>query len=466
MTRHRLLLVLVLMLALLAAPAGRSLASNRYRTLSTVTVAPGLTYKAIVDSKGPNHIYELIVDIHQALTMDVALAGNQLGTMEKTTSMASRHGAIAAINGDFGNLPGYPMDRYQEDGDFKISSVNLGTDDFAVSQDEASVNIGPPSLSMSFLEVDTAKTWRIDRWNYGAPTSGQIAAYTPAGGTYSNAQPPGSKCYAQLTASSGLMWTGSQMGLARNYSVNQRVCQTTALTVPSQGAVLAAVPGTTQANELTSLTVGETVRLSESFGWRDAMDVIGGYPMLMQGGQVVATNCSQSICDVHPRTAVGIRGDGKLLMVVVDGRQPGYSVGMTLVELASLFKWLGAVTAMNMDGGGSSTMVVNGQIKNRPSDSTGERAVSSALLVLPGADAGEPTPSALSSTSSAAVGQTGATATTNGPLTRRSGLAAQLDPASTGGLLDALASGAFGPPQSLPPDLLEVLELFRNSLQP
>ena len=164
--------------------------------------------------------------------------------------------------------------------------------------------------------------------------------------------------------------------------------------------------------------------------------------MLVKGGAVVATDCAQSICDKHPRTGVGIRGDGKLILAVVDGRQPGYSVGMTTVELGGLFKWLGAVTAMNMDGGGSSTMVVNGRVTNRPSDSTGERAVTSALLVLPGADAGEPTPSTLTASSTLSAGQAGGgTAPDAG---RASGMAAQLDPASTGGLLDALASGAFG----------------------
>jgi hypothetical protein len=457
----RRVLLAALTVALLLAPVARSSASTRYKTLSSVTVAPGLTYKAIVDSRGPNHIYELIVDIHQALTMDVALAGDQLGTMERTSSMAARHGAIAAINGDFGALPGYPMDRFAEDGDLKINSVNVGTDNFAVSQDETSVNLGLPSLAWNFTEVDAAKTRPIARWNYSAPTSSQFAVYTPARGTY--IAPPGSSCYAQLSGGGPLGWANSQKSVTRDYVVDQAVCQSTAVLPPSDGAVLVAVPGTTQAQTLTRLTVGETIRLTWSFGWRDAVDVIGGYPMLVKGGKVVATDCAQSICDRHPRTGVGIRSDGKLILAVVDGRQPGYSVGMTTVELGGLFKWLGAVTAMNMDGGGSSTMVVNGQVKNRPSDSTGERAVTSALLVLPGADAGEPTPSALTASSTLSAGQTGSGAAPDAG--RASGIAAQLDPASTGGLLDALAAGAFGQsPQALPPDLLRVLELFRNSL--
>ena len=70
----------------------------------------------------------------------------------------------------------------------------------------------------------------------------------------------------------------------------------------------------------------------------------------------------------------------KLLLVAVDGRQPGYSVGMTLEELAHFFLKLGAVDAMNLDGGGSTTMVIGGEVVNSPSDGR-ERPVGSALLV-------------------------------------------------------------------------------------
>jgi hypothetical protein len=69
-------------------------------------------------------------------------------------------------------------------------------------------------------------------------------------------------------------------------------------------------------------------------------------------------------------------------MVVVDGRRPGYSVGMTNFELAQTLVRLGAVTATGLDGGGSSAMAFDGALLNRPSDSGGERAVSEGLFVL------------------------------------------------------------------------------------
>jgi exopolysaccharide biosynthesis protein len=85
----------------------------------------------------------------------------------------------------------------------------------------------------------------------------------------------------------------------------------------------------------------------------------------------------------HPRTLAGMRRDGTLLLVTVDGRRPGWSDGVTLPEAARLMRALGGRDALNFDGGGSSTMTVRGRVVGRPSDPTGERPVSDALVVLP-----------------------------------------------------------------------------------
>ena len=94
---------------------------------------------------------------------------------------------------------------------------------------------------------------------------------------------------------------------------------------------------------------------------------------------------------LNPRTAAGIARVGtsqRLLLAVIDGRQPGYSVGMTLRQTAELLQSLGAQRAINLDGGGSSAMIVRDhttgalRVRNKPSDPTGERAVGNALAVL------------------------------------------------------------------------------------
>jgi exopolysaccharide biosynthesis protein len=84
----------------------------------------------------------------------------------------------------------------------------------------------------------------------------------------------------------------------------------------------------------------------------------------------------------HPRTAVGLTENNELLLVTVYGRQPGYSAGASITEMSKLLQSLGAVDAFNLDGGGSSMMVVNGQATGASSDVLGERAVGDALLIL------------------------------------------------------------------------------------
>jgi Phosphodiester glycosidase len=85
----------------------------------------------------------------------------------------------------------------------------------------------------------------------------------------------------------------------------------------------------------------------------------------------------------QPRTLAGVKSDGTLLLVTVDGRGPGWSAGVTLAEAARVMRSLGARDALNLDGGGSTAMVVRGEVVNRPSDLSGERAVSDGIFVLP-----------------------------------------------------------------------------------
>ncbi len=82
----------------------------------------------------------------------------------------------------------------------------------------------------------------------------------------------------------------------------------------------------------------------------------------------------------HPRTALGITKDNKLYIAVVYGRQPGVSSGASITEMSLILQSLGATEAINLDGGGSSVMVIDGQKTGIPSDKTGERAVGDALL--------------------------------------------------------------------------------------
>ena len=115
--------------------------------------------------------------------------------------------------------------------------------------------------------------------------------------------------------------------------------------------------------------------------------VVGGFPELLDEGRPVmelALDRSQELASVrHPRTAVAYDPDARTLwLLVVDGRQGAYSSGMTLEEVTSTLASTGATEALNLDGGGSSIMVVRGAARSRPSDARGERAVRNALAVV------------------------------------------------------------------------------------
>ena len=114
-------------------------------------------------------------------------------------------------------------------------------------------------------------------------------------------------------------------------------------------------------------------------------DALHAGPVLMHEGQVRVTSDEEvffgsKIPDIHPRTAAGYRKNGELVLLVVDGRQVD-SRGVDLEELAILMRDLGCVEAINLDGGGSSAMVVDGKLLNRPSGTTSQREVMSAIAV-------------------------------------------------------------------------------------
>lgn len=107
----------------------------------------------------------------------------------------------------------------------------------------------------------------------------------------------------------------------------------------------------------------------------NAVESFGGSHIIVRDGKASPpTDRTGFVAGRHPRTAIGWTAKGDVLLVTVDGRQPGYSEGMTLAELSRFLVNLGAVDALNLDGGGSTTFVKSGTVANRPSD----RAVESA----------------------------------------------------------------------------------------
>ncbi|MCI5708989.1 phosphodiester glycosidase family protein [Veillonella caviae] len=115
-------------------------------------------------------------------------------------------------------------------------------------------------------------------------------------------------------------------------------------------------------------------------GDMNAMEGITFGPPLIVDGKKMITE-GDGGWGVGPRTAIGQRKDGTVLFLVIDGRQPGYSLGATLRDVQDVLYEKGAYIAANLDGGSSSTLYLNGKVVNKPADLLGERMIPTAFIV-------------------------------------------------------------------------------------
>lgn len=303
-----------------------------------------------------------------AARIRIALANDRAVGRERTSEMARRWRAVAAVNGGYFAPDGDPLGGVMVDGQWVSEPLPnrtcLGvTDRGAVLVDaltwkaEAITPSGPLPIS------------GINR----ARGPNELILYTPRYGMVTRANPFGVEAVVAA-------------GLVREVRVGLP-----GAAIPSDGFVLSAHG--TAAPRLGELRPGDPVHVvtavTSSSGdprWDRVRDVLCAGPRLLSRGQVVASG--EGFPDAllnrrHPRTAVGVALDGSLLLVVADGRSPEHSLGMTATELAREMQRWGAVDAVNLDGGGSATIVVRDRVVNLPSDETGERPVSNAVLVLP-----------------------------------------------------------------------------------
>ncbi|MDR5695870.1 MAG: phosphodiester glycosidase family protein [Armatimonadota bacterium] len=317
---------------------------------------------------GPFWSGEVIITPGSRILLAPALANGRVIGRERTSAIARRSGAIAAVNGGFFHPDGDPTGCLMINGELiseptpERTCMGITRDGeilFARLRFEGTVAVGEVSIPLD----------GINR----ARKDGELILYTSRYHT------------STLTNSSG-----TEAIILRG-TVQEILDGQGNSTIPPDGYVLSG-SGPKRRWILENLRPGATVHLSfrllpdsEDPRWGGVIHMIGGGPRLLVSGQYMGGEGFpiQFSHKRHPRTAVGVTRTGRVLLVVVDGRQPDHSLGMTLPELAALLLRLGVTDALNLDGGGSSTLVVRGMVVNSPSDETGERAVADALLVLP-----------------------------------------------------------------------------------
>ena len=353
-------------------------------------IRPGVEY-ARVDHKignDPVRINLLRLDLKK-VRLDVHHAFDKAVGVEPTSAIAKRHNAIAAINAGFFRLDksefaGDPAGVMQIDHRLVSESVNnrvamaifnkVGRTvvDFGHAKTQTWLSISP---NFSSIDINA-----INR----EPKNNEVAIYTPEFVRSPSTSWPVTEIVLDdclhdcdkfaLRETSG----GSQIP-THGYVVALYGDKRSLLTDRLR-AVLKETSTRPMINSIIELQAGKKRRFDK------AEDVTNGVSMLLRDGRIDVTweqeKASKSFAEMrHPRTAVAKLKDGKFLMIAVDGRHPGVSVGMTLKELADYLLSIGATDAMNLDGGGSTTMFVGGKVVNVPSDKEGERKVSDAIVV-------------------------------------------------------------------------------------
>jgi hypothetical protein len=351
------------------------------------TIHPGVEYAHVEYRIGndPQKINLLRLDLTK-VRLDVHHAFDKAIGVEPTSTIAARHGAVAAINAGF-----FRLDKSVFAGDasgiLKIDSVTLSES----MNDRIALLISNlkkrTEVYFGWIRLDE----RISSKRMSMALSGlnrerkdnEVIRYTPE------------FARTTLTDSNGVEVTVRK---GRVVAILDRTGRTP---IPADGYVLSA-SGSLRERLMSELKLGQKINLLtaptvDNLGpdqpylellsaYSTADDIVGGVSRLLRKGSVALSweqeKASKSFAETrHPRTAVARLKDGKFLMITVDGRQAGVSVGMNLRELAEYLLSLGAIDAMNLDGGGSTTMFVDGKVVNTPSDKEGERKVSDAIVV-------------------------------------------------------------------------------------
>ncbi|MFM7322082.1 MAG: phosphodiester glycosidase family protein [Armatimonadota bacterium] len=321
------------------------------------------------------------VRLEAALGQDTVWTNDETKGRELVSKLARRRQAVAAINAGFFPYAGNPIGLHVENGDL-VTEPTLRRSSFLID-DQGQARIGAFQFDGAAMVGD--QTFVLNGLNRQPGKGKEVLAYTPR--------------FGDSTLAAQGRWeivlegipTPLRPGLVRG--TVRAAGSGGATPIPADCMVLSAGGAAAEALR-TAAPVGKvvTLRLDVAAAGEPRIDparivhAVTGAPRIVTAGKPdVRLEAERVAVDIangrSPRTAAGIAKDGTILLVVVDGRMPSVSRGATLAELADLLIALGADEAINLDGGGSSTMVVDGVVVNAPSDGT-ERPVADALLVF------------------------------------------------------------------------------------
>ena len=320
--------------------------ATKYRNAKVVEIERGVKYVRMIKFYNNRpvriNIVELSQGVNDNLSIEPAIASETLASRRKISSIADREKAIVAINGGyFKPQTGVPL------GTLMINKkVYTGP-----IYDRVAMGIFDNKFDMARVQLRaTVETnlggLKIDNINQPRMLSTHTIVYTSDWGEMS---PPCPKYGKQIVVENGKLTKVS-------YGSNR---------IPQNGFVIVGAE-----KNLDTIVNAKKFKLNIKINpeWKDVNHIISGGPYLIKNGEVYVDMTAQKLGSIggrNPRTAIGYTRSNHLIMLTADGRE-GSSIGLTLTELANLMKELGCVNAMNLDGGGSTVMYVNGQVVNKP----------------------------------------------------------------------------------------------------
>jgi hypothetical protein len=365
--------LLAIAFALLAALAAPTVGAR-------VELMPGVTYDRVVKSiRGKRVIMHVVVApkpgglyaLQPVLSNDAVLGSERVSSMQRRIKPRA---TTVGVNGDLFNFrDGYPTGIFMRDGILRRRPVSF----------RSSLGIGLDGMlrmaRVSFLGswgVGDAERTALQQLN-GPLERGDAGLYTDGWG----GRTPTRRQAVDIVVS-GLPAARPNVDLAATVAAVRRGGGTS---IPSDGAVLqVSGPRARTVEQLAVPGAPFVTRLVLKPWWEQVRDAIGGGPALIRDGRIALPTTegftSAQLLPRHPRTAVGQRRNGQIVLVVADGRR-SWTAGVTLRDLARELLRLRVVTAMAMDAGGSSTLAFDGRVLNSPSDGA-ERPVSNSLMVF------------------------------------------------------------------------------------
>jgi len=311
---------------------------------------------------GPVQMYVVRADPREGWRLRVASGGYSVLQRGRPSRIASRHKALVAVNGGFFAYDGAAVGALLVDGEWLRLPWKGRTAVGFRPDGTARIDNLQARATCRFSGGLSIPVRDLNGW----PDKGSVSALTRRFGNFYRLR------------------SGEMAVVVKNGVVVAK---------PGGGAVAVHANGFTLIASggarpwLNKVARGQRAKLDvQSIGWDGFTTALGGGPRLLERGRVEVTALQEAFrADVRvglgPRTALGLDREGRYIIAVVDGRQKYHSTGMTLTELAYTMQKLGAVEAMNLDGGGSTALAVRSRVVNRPSDGS-ERSVSNALLVM------------------------------------------------------------------------------------